>query len=111
MKQYDSCGHSRHLQLQPQLKNIKDCNKLVSNSLESDLPVIEEARDFSLESYAFLPSLCLCIVFSSYHLVTFGYNHPKWRPGHISMDLRRDTRWESVHKSMVGHLLIDGPLN
>ena len=47
MKQYNSCGHSTHLQLQPQLKNIQDGNKLVSierdgiNSLASDLPVIE----------------------------------------------------------------------
>ena len=113
MKQYNSCGHSRHLQLQPQLKNIKDCNKLVSierdgiNSLASVLPVIEEARDLSLASYALPPSFCLWIVFSSYHLVTFGYNHPKWSHDCLAMDLRRDTRWTSIHKSTVGFYQLD----
>ena len=111
MKQYDSCGHSRHLQLQPQLKNIIDCKKMVSNSLASDLPLIEEARDLSLATYALPPSLCLSIVFSSYHLVTFGYNHPKWSHDCLSIDIRRDTRWTSIHNSTIGHLLIDGPLN
>ena len=107
MKWYDSCGHSKHIQLQPQLKNITDYNKLVTNSLASDLPVIEEAMDLSLESYALPPSFCLCIVFSSYHLVTFGYNHPKWSHDFLAMDLRRDTRWTSIHESTVGFYQLD----
>ena len=107
MKRYESCGPSRHLQVQPQLKNITYCNKLVSNSLASDLLVIEESVYLSLASYSLPPSLCLCIVFSSYHLVTFGYNHPKWSHDCLAMDLRRDTRWTSIHKSTVGFYQLD----
>ena len=101
MKQYDSCGNSRNLKLQPQLKNIKDCNKLVSierdgiNSLASDLPIIQEARDLFFASYDLPTSICICVVFSSYPLVTFGYNHPKWSHDRLSMDLTRDTIFPS----------------
>ena len=92
-------------------KNITDCNKLVSNSLASDLPVIQESMDLSLASFSLPQSLCLCIVFSSYHLVTFGYNHPKWSHDCLSMDPRRDTICTYILNSKVGNPRIDGPLN